>query len=61
MNLLSPKVAAESIGVSLASLYRLRAKDPTFPKPFKLTAGCVRFRADELDAWLESKRQSRAA
>ena len=36
--------------------WRLLKSDPTFPKPFRLTAGCTRWVLSEIEAWEESKR-----
>ena len=33
--------------------------DPTFPKPVVLSRRCVRWRSDEVQAWLDAKSDSR--
>lgn len=44
-----------------SSLYDIRKNDPTFPKPVLLSEKTVAYYEDEIDAWLESKRQVEAA
>ncbi len=50
--LLRPRQAAEMLGVSRSTLYRLAA-DATFPRPVKLTKQCVAWRESELREWVE--------
>lgn len=50
--LLRLPTAAVFAGLSEASLYRLAAKDPTFPKLVKIGKRCTRIRAGDLTAWL---------
>jgi predicted DNA-binding transcriptional regulator AlpA len=50
------KVAAEYIGVSGVTLWRLSENDPDFPKKIRMTKRCVGFRKSELDAYLELKK-----
>ncbi len=40
--------------VSSSTIYRWMEKDE-FPKPFRLSENCVRWRAGEVQAWIESK------
>ena len=40
------------LGVSHHTVWR-RAKDPTFPKAFKQSARCNRWRKSEIDKWLQ--------
>lgn len=41
---------------SQATAWRAIKKDPTFPKPFALSARVKVVDADAVDAWLETKR-----
>ena len=46
---------AEKLTVSRATVWRYVSTDPAFPKPLKLSRGCSRWRADEVDQWLETR------
>jgi prophage regulatory protein len=48
--------AADYIGVSTVTLWRLSENDPEFPKKIRITKRCVGFRKSELDAYLEFKK-----
>jgi predicted DNA-binding transcriptional regulator AlpA len=53
------------IGMSESAIYALRdpisdAHDPTFPAAVALSPRCVRWRSDELQAWMDSKSINRA-
>jgi predicted DNA-binding transcriptional regulator AlpA len=50
--LLTLKTASALSGLSLPTLYRKAASDPTFPKLIKIGKRCTRLRAGELKAWL---------
>lgn len=52
---LSDKQVADRYSVTRTSIWRWLKKDPTFPKPISLSAGCSRWRLEELEAW-EQKR-----
>ncbi|CAJ6821710.1 prophage CP4-57 regulatory protein (AlpA) [Burkholderia pseudomallei] len=47
--------------LSRATLYVLIATDPTFPKKIRLTARTIGFYEHEVEAWLASRAQTRAA
>jgi predicted DNA-binding transcriptional regulator AlpA len=42
---------AHRYGVCRVSIWRWLKADSTFPKPFKLSPGCVRWRLADLEAW----------
>lgn len=46
---------AARLCVSRATVWRYCAADPTFPKPLRLSRGCSRWRADEVEEWLETR------
>jgi prophage regulatory protein len=52
----SDKDISERFGVSRQTIWRLLKSDPTFPKPFRLTAGSTRWALSEVVAWENSKR-----
>lgn len=53
--LLTLKTAGAVSGLSVATIYRKAATDPTFPGLVKLGARCTRIRARDLIAWLASQ------
>ncbi len=52
---ISFKVFAAVCGVSISTMWRYYATDPTFPKVKRLTKRCTRIRAGDARAWLGSK------
>ena len=50
-----PAAAAQKLGISVATLWRLHRNDPTFPKFVKLTERCTVIDDDELDAYVEKR------
>lgn len=60
-SLLAMRTASEITGLSKATLYRLAATDPTFPKLVKLGTRCTRIRAGDLLAWLDAQAGVNAA
>jgi len=55
MAYLSSRQVCEKLGVSRATLYRLR-KDPGFPAPAYLTSRLPRWVETEIDRWVEQRR-----
>lgn len=49
--------AAELLGVSRTTLWRLRKEDPTFPPAVRLGVGSVGFRGDDLRVWLRGREE----
>lgn len=47
--------AAEYLGVSKVTLWRLGESDPSFPPKIHITSRCCVYRKSDLDAWLASK------
>lgn len=54
MKLLRPIEAAKALGISKTTLYAWMASG-SLPHPIRLGARATAFRADELEAWLESR------
>ena len=52
---------AERLTVSKATVWRYVAQNPEFPRPIKLSPGCARWRADEVDDWLAAREIERAS
>ncbi|MGH3443074.1 MAG: helix-turn-helix transcriptional regulator [Nitriliruptorales bacterium] len=46
---------AEFLGVTRWTVKRYRDSDPTFPPPVMLSARTVRWRPDDLEAWVASR------
>ena len=45
----------ELLGLSNTTIWELSRHDPDFPKPVKLTSQWTAWRADEVQAWMESR------
>lgn len=56
---LRPRQFADKYQMGLSSFWRHAKEDPTFPKPFKLTARCTVVDADEAEAWFELRKAAR--
>lgn len=52
---LRPRQAADYIGMSLPSFWRLAKTDPTFPRTFKLSTNSTAVMRADLDRWLTDK------
>lgn len=59
--ILRMKQLIERTGLSRATLYVLMAKDPTFASKIQLTTRTIGFYEHEVEAWLASRAQTRAA
>jgi prophage regulatory protein len=47
----SDKQIAAMYGVSRVTVWRWASTDPKFPKPYKLSGGCTRWKISEVEAW----------
>lgn len=45
---------SKQVGLGRSSLYQ-RIKEETFPRPVSLGAHCVRWRSDEIAAWIDDQ------
>ena len=45
---------SKQVGLGRSSLYQ-RIKEETFPRPVSLGAHCVRWRSDEIAAWIDAQ------
>lgn len=62
--LIRQKTLRESLGLSNSGLYKLRQKDPSFPKPIKdgdSRQAAAYYVAAEVEAWLRAKIEARDA
>ncbi|MEQ1609877.1 MAG: AlpA family phage regulatory protein [Hyphomonadaceae bacterium] len=50
-----------SHGIPRSTQYHYLKTDPTFPRPFKISPRCVRFKVDEVEAWIASRRNTAPA
>ena len=57
--LLTVTDVCEVLSISRATVYRLRDDDSSFPNPIYVTNRGPRWRTRDLDAWVESRRESR--
>lgn len=53
VDLITVDEVAHLLGVTRCTVYR-RMKQPTFPKPIKLSRMCTRFRLADVRAWINS-------
>lgn len=53
------KPAADYIGVSLVTLWRL-SQTEGFPRKIQLSVRAVGYRKSEIDAWLDNRQEGRA-
>lgn len=59
MSLISTTAAAERLGVSRSTVERLRRSQVVnFPRPIYIAPNCVRFDSDELDQYIDSRRNA---
>ncbi|WP_441256162.1 helix-turn-helix transcriptional regulator [Bradyrhizobium sp. 482_C4_N1_1] len=58
---LQDKAVAQRYGVSRPSIWRWVKSDQSFPKPVHLSAGCSRWRLEDLERWEHSKSERNAA
>jgi len=56
--IIRPRELAERIGLSLATIWRLRRRGD-LPEPIRLSPGCVGWRTSDIDAWLANRAESR--
>ncbi|WP_104003202.1 helix-turn-helix transcriptional regulator [Marinobacterium lutimaris] len=59
-HILRRREVEQRVGLSCSTLYRLMEKGD-FPKPLKLTAHAVGWRASDVDRWLDSRCNDNAA
>ena len=57
LSILSPKQLVEIIGLSSATLWRMRQRGE-LPEPIKLSPGRVGWRASDIEAWLASRAEA---
>lgn len=51
-----PKMC-ELLGLGKTTIWELSRHDPDFPKPVKLTSQCTAWRADEVQAWIDTRKR----
>lgn len=59
--LLTIEETGRRIGLSKVSVYRLIKRDPSFPRPLKLSARCTRFASKALDRWIAAQAEGAQA
>jgi prophage regulatory protein len=60
MYLRDSEVAAY-LGITRPTVWTWVKVDPSFPRPVRLSAGCTRFRLDELEAWAKARAEPSSA
>ena len=58
MNLLSPTQVSDKLGISKAALAAMRRRVDTFPKPIKVSQKVLRWDEEEINRWLEARKES---
>ena len=53
MQLLTISDLCERLHLTRVSIYRRVKNDPTFPQPFYVAARCPRWRAADVDRWID--------
>ena len=56
LTFISDRQVAERYGVSRPTIWAWLKTDDSFPKPVKLSAGCTRWKLDELLEWENARR-----
>ncbi|MDR6965754.1 putative DNA-binding transcriptional regulator AlpA [Shewanella putrefaciens] len=57
LQLLSVHEVTALLKISAPTLSRIRSKDPTFPRPYRICGEkTLRYSVDQLEAWLDSRR-----
>lgn len=51
---------AEIFGCHRTWAWRMLKRDKTFPRPLKLSPGTTRWRAEEIEAWVDQKQKDAA-
>ena len=57
MNLLRPFEVSEKLGITKAALPALRRREKTFPQPIKVSQKVLRWDEEDIDDWLNSKKE----
>lgn len=55
LNLITEKTIAARLDVSIGTVRNLRARDPSFPQPIKITNDTIRYDAHTLETWVKSR------
>jgi len=57
MNLLKPHEVADKLGITKKALPALRRREKSFPEPVRLSPKVLRWDEDDIDNWLETKKE----
>lgn len=58
MNLLKPEEVSEKLGITKGALPSLRRREKSFPLPIRVSPKVLRWDEDEIDNWLETRKES---
>ena len=53
------KQVADRLSITPPTVWRHLRTNPNFPKPIKLSAGCTRWHADEIERWVATLKNKR--
>lgn len=57
MKLLKTSEVAEKLGIKVPAFHNLRYRQETFPQPIRISAKVLRWDEDDIDKWLESRKE----
>lgn len=58
MNLLKPEEVSAKLGITKAALPALRRREESFPQPIRVSQKVLRWDEDDINNWLNSKKES---
>lgn len=57
MPMLTAKAVAEKLGIGRSTVWYLMREDATFPRPTRLSLRTVRWEEEDVNKWLQSKKE----
>lgn len=58
MNLLKPEEVSVKLGITKLALPALRFRDKTFPQPIKVSPRVLRWDEEDIDRWLNQRKET---
>jgi len=57
MNILTHDELSQKLGITKKALHSLRNREPSFPKPIRMSEKVLRWDEADINQWLESKKE----